>query len=264
MSNPDSNIQYEVQQSHLLLIDDNPDQLRLLVEALRGNAYRVSVAFDGFQGYDRALSLVPDLIVLDVRMPRMDGFALCRRLKANAATAHIPILFLSSADAIDERLTGLSGGAVDYILKPFEPEEVLARVQIHLSLAARYTAKADKRLSVELNSPMDDDAVLVRAAQQELDEHLSITPRLIDIAEKLGTNERRLSRAFRKTLDRTPFEYLRQVRMREACRLLIETPLSIVAISQEVGFISAANFSTAFREHTGMAPSHYRNINNKS
>jgi|SRR5690554_639298 len=93
----------EMQQPRLLLVDDNPEQLRLLVEALRTKSYRISVAFDGFQGYDRAVSIVSDLIILDVHMPRMDGFALCRRLKANAATAHIPILYLSSDSEVDQK-----------------------------------------------------------------------------------------------------------------------------------------------------------------
>lgn len=257
-----SSVQHIKQQSHLLLIDDNPDQLRLLIEILRSKSYRISVAFDGFQGYDRALALAPDLIILDVLMPRMDGFALCRRLKANAATAHIPILFLSSASAIGERLTGLNGGAVDYILKPYEPEEVIARVQIHLALADKTSETGDYHRGIKSESPMDGDNVLVIAAQRELKSHLSITPKMSDIAAKLSINEKRLSRAFRKCLDMTPFEYLRQERMKEAKRLLTTTTLNIVAISQEVGFSSAANFSTAFREYTGMAPSCYRNENN--
>lgn len=249
-----SNGSPEVRQPHLLLVDDDSDQLRLLIEAFRGASYRISVAFDGAQGYDRAVSIAPDLIVTDVRMPRMDGFALCRMIKANASTAHIPIIFLSSASDIDEKLTGLRGGGVDYILKPFAPDEVLARVQIHLDLAG--TAASD--VSNGTDRPMDQDAVLVRAAQRALRSCLSLTPRLIDIAAELGVNERRLSRAFRKVLDMTPFEYLRQERMREARRLLRETALSIVAISQELGFSSAANFSNAFREYAGVAPSDYR------
>ncbi|HWL30305.1 MAG TPA: helix-turn-helix domain-containing protein [Burkholderiaceae bacterium] len=241
-------------QPHVLLVDDNPDQLRLLIDTLRGCGYRLSIAFDGAQGYDRAVSNVPDLMILDVRMPRMDGFALCRRLKANSSTAHIPIIFLSSAGDIEEKLTGLRGGAVDYILKPYAPEEVVARVRIHLELAGKTRNAAADAPDVV----MDEDEVLVRAAQRELQDCLSLTPRLMDIAERLGVNERRLSRAFRKCLDMTPFDYLRQARMNEARRLLVETPLSIVAISEEVGFSSAANFSTAFREHTGVAPSDYR------
>jgi len=245
---------YPKRGTHILLVDDNPDELRLLIETLKTTSYRLSIAFDGSQGYDRALATAPDLIILDVHMPRMDGFALCRRLKANASTAHIPIIFLTSASDVEERLAGLHGGAVDYIVKPYAPAEVLARVQIHLTLAGKATGAVDTHEP----EPMDDDAVLARAAQRELRDSLSLTPRLSDIAEKLGVSERRLSRAFRKSLDITPFEYLRQERMQEARRLLTETTLSIIAISEAIGFSNAANFATAFREHTGLAPTDYR------
>ncbi|MDX3896028.1 helix-turn-helix domain-containing protein [Pusillimonas sp.] len=255
----------DAEQPQLLLVDDDPDQLRLLVEALRIMPWRLSLAFDGMRGYERAVAIMPDLIILDVRMPRLDGFALCRSLKANPSTAHIPILFLSSATDIDERLTGLRGGAVDYILKPYIPEEVIARVQIHLDLAGKAAGReAATRVPASMQNesrtsaaePLGHDAVLVRAAQREL---LSLhNAHLGNIAASLGVSERRLSRAFQKVLGMSLFEYLRQERMEQAKRLLMQTALSVLAISQEVGFTSAANFSTAFREHTGMTPSEYR------
>jgi len=238
----------------LLLVDDDPDQLRLLVEALRGTSYRLSLAMNGLQGYDRAVSIQPDLIVLDVRMPRVDGFALCRRLKANPATAHIPVIFLSSASDIADKLTGLGGGAVDYILKPYDAQEVLARVQIHLSLARK---QPDCALDMPA-PPADQDTILVNAAQRELAAALSVTPRLSELAAKLGVHERRLARAFQKTLGTTVFDALRQTRMQEAQRLLVQTSLSIVTIAAEVGFSNAANFSTAFRDATGRSPSQFR------
>ncbi|HEY9280727.1 MAG TPA: helix-turn-helix domain-containing protein [Eoetvoesiella sp.] len=239
---------------HVLIIDDNPDQLRLLVEALRATNIRLSVAFDGMQGYDRALAVLPDLILLDVRMPRMDGFTLCRWLKANSATAHIPIIFLSSASDLSERLTGLRDGGVDYILKPFVPEEVVARVQVHLRLAG----KGEVNLHDEAGKGLDDNQVLVRAAQRQLQACLSETPHIDELADQLGVSEKRLSRAFRKSLDMTMFEYLRQERMKVAQRLLTQTSLSIAAISNEVGFSSAANFATAFRDQVGVSPSEFR------
>jgi len=239
---------------HILIVEDNPDQLRLLIETLRSSDFRLSVAFDGLQGYDRALASQPDLILLDVRMPRLDGFALCRRLKANPATAAIPVMFLSAADDLSERLIGLRDGGVDYILKPFEPEEVIARVRIHLNLAAREVSGSARLSSQHLS----EEEVLVRAAQGQLLANLSQTPRLDELAERLGVSEKRLSRAFRKCLDMTVFQYLRDQRMQTAQRLLAQTSLSMVAISEEVGFTSAANFSTAFREHTGVSPSDYR------
>jgi DNA-binding response OmpR family regulator len=242
--------------SHVLIVDDSPDELRLLVEMLRSKDYRLSIAFDGAQGYDRAIAGAPDLILLDVRMPRIDGFAVCRKLKANPVTTHIPVIFLSAARDVNERLVGLQSGGVDYILKPYSPEEVLARVQIHLALSRGSLAGEDEARMDPGN--LDDDQVLVRAAQRYLADNLSNVPSLGCLSRSLGSNEKRLSRAFQKCLDMTVFEYLRQERMRTAQRLLTETSLSVVAISEEVGFSSAANFSTAFRDHAGISPSEFR------
>lgn len=267
MNKPDAALRTNAEQVQLLLVDDDPDQLRLLVEALRAMPWRLSLAFDGMRGYERAVAIMPDLILLDVRMPRLDGFALCRNLKANPSTAHIPILFLSSATDVDERLKGLRGGAVDYILKPYAADEVIARVQIHLGLAGKAAERtktdafgasapqADPGGGVE---PVDQDEVLVRAARQELLSYRFHEQSLADLAAGLGVSERRLSRAFRKVLGMTLFEYLRRERMEQAKRLLVQTALSVLAVSQETGFSSAANFATAFRDYTGMTPSEYR------
>src|SRR5690606_35224247 len=128
---------------------------------------------------------------------------------------------------------------VDYILKPYAAEEVVARVKIHLQLARRAQASY---VEPQTDGPMDEDAVLVRAAQEELRSCLSSNPRLADLAACLGVNERRLSRAFRRVLNTTPFEYLRQERMKKAEWLLAKTSLGVAAIAHEVGFAGAANF----------------------
>lgn len=242
---------------HILLIDDSPDELRLLIETLRGTRCRLSVAFDGLQGYERAVARVPDLILLDVRMPKLDGFAVCRQLKANPRTARSPVIFLSSASDLDERLTGLREGAVDYILKPFSPEEVLARVQIHLALASRADGGDPEDGNTE--SGESSKQVLVQAAKRYLLERLADAPSLQALADALGSNPKRLTRAFKDVTGGTVFEFLRLERMLLAKRLLMETTLSIATISEEVGFSSAANFSTAFLEYSGLSPSAYRN-----
>lgn len=244
---------------HILLIDDSPDELRLLAEILRGCEFRLSVAFDGVQGYERAVARVPDLIMLDVRMPRQDGFATCRQLQANPRTAHVPIIFLSASSELHERLEGLNAGAVDYVLKPFWPEEVLARIRVHL----RYASAAGDRLGYDSRTAgtaprKSEDEVLVQAAKQYLVEKLAYPPRLQELAQVLGTNEKRLTRAFRKVCGTTVFAHLREQRMKRAEQLLRETSLSIIAISEELGFSSAANFATAFLEHAGSSPSAYR------
>lgn len=245
--------------SHILLIDDNPEAQRPLLGAPRSGGYRLSMAFDGLQGYSRAISAAPDLILSEARLPRLDGLALCRRLKANPQTVAIPFIFLSAADAVSDRLAGLYSGAVDYIVKPYAPAEVAARVRIHLRLAAAASLDAPERGK---GDPLvSEDQVLVRAAQHELSTQLAARPKLGAVARRLGVNERRLLRAFHRHLGMTPTDYLREQRMRAARRLLDETTLSITAIAAEVGFSSAANFTTAFRGHMGHTPSDYRRLN---
>lgn len=244
--------------AHVLIVDDQPDQLRLLVDILRNAGCRISIAFDGSQAYQRAQAISPDVIVMDVRMPRMDGFAACRVLAETPATRDIPIIFLTAAGELHDRLEGLAIGGVDYVVKPFEPAEVLARIRVHLTRGERdrQPDEADPR-----DEPAVDpsgNSVIVRAAIRHLSERLNATPTAEQLARLVGTNEKRLARAFRENLGQTVFEYLRGERLRIAQGLLLETTLSIANIAEEIGFSSAANFATAFRERFGVTPSVYR------
>lgn len=239
---------------HLLVVDDQPDQLRLLIDVLRNAGCRISVGFDGSQAYQRALAISPDLILMDVRMPRMDGFAACRLLAADPRTWAIPVIFLTVAGELHERLNGLEIGGVDYVLKPFEADEVLARIRVHLARTRGNSHAGDEASS----SDFTGNSVIVRAAIRHLSQNLNNPPTVEQLARLVGTSEKRLSRAFREDLGQTVFEYLRDERLRIAQRLLGQTPLSIANIAEEIGFSSAANFATAFRERFQMTPSTYR------
>ncbi|MGP1628741.1 MAG: response regulator [Giesbergeria sp.] len=133
----------------VLVVDDTPDNL-VLVSELLGDHYRVKVANSGARALKAAQTdPVPDLVLLDIMMPEMDGYEVCRQLKASAATRDIPIIFLTArADSDDERL-GLELGAVDYITKPMSPPIVLARVQTHLALKATADFLRDKSAYLE-------------------------------------------------------------------------------------------------------------------
>ncbi|MDB5829675.1 MAG: DNA-binding response regulator [Variovorax sp.] len=244
----------------ILVIEDNLDDLGLLLGLLRAAQYHVTLAFEGMQGYQRALSVLPDLILLDVQLGSVDGFAVCRLLKADAATADIPVIFLSASNSLEERLTGLRAGAVDYVLKPFEPEEVLARIDIHTRLAghtAPAIAQAEPVEPVE-GSVDPADQVIVKAAVHYLKNHLAELPRLAEIARQVGTHEKRLTKAFRQAMGLSVFEFVRVQRLRLAERLLVETSVDISHIAAETGFSSAANFSTAFRDRFGVSPTRFR------
>jgi two-component system, NtrC family, sensor kinase len=122
------------QQDAILIVDDTPTNLKLLFEMLNNSGFRVSIAKNGESALEKVHDIIPNLILLDVMMPGIDGFETCRRLKANPKTKDIPVIFMTAlADTID-KVKGLQLGAVDYITKPIEYEEVLARINVHLEL----------------------------------------------------------------------------------------------------------------------------------
>jgi len=118
----------------VLVVDDTPTNLRVLFDLLQGQNYRVATATDGKTAIARLEAFLPDLILLDVMMPGIDGFETCRRIKANKATQDIPIIFMTALSDAADKVKGLSLGAVDYITKPLQHEEVLARIQVQLQL----------------------------------------------------------------------------------------------------------------------------------
>jgi DNA-binding response OmpR family regulator len=238
----------------ILVIDDRPEEIRAVIELFRNEQMRVSVATDMKQGYERAVALVPDLILLDVRMPNIDGLAGSRLLKESPRTRDIPIIFLSSAGAQDERLEGLLHGAVDYVLKPCLPAEVLARVRIHLRLTTR-SAAPEPSTPQALLSP---DEVILRAAIRFIGTNLAKLPSLAEIAHKVGTHDKKLSAIFREHLGMTVFTWIRDERLRRGRELLTDSRMSMQDIAEQVGFRSACNFTTAFRERTGVTPSAFR------
>jgi DNA-binding response OmpR family regulator len=136
--------------STILIVDDTPENLRVLGELLEADGYEVRVATDGAQGRDIAAHSTVDLILLDIMMPGEDGYEVCRRLKASKATADIPVVFLTALDSADDEAKGLKLGAVDYITKPFQLELVRARVTNHLALHA--ARKELKRYNKQLEA----------------------------------------------------------------------------------------------------------------
>ena len=119
--------------STILVVDDSPTNLQVVVRTLYGSGHRILVARDGATALEIALRASPDLVLLDVMMPGMDGFDVCRALKARAATREAAVIFMSARGELSDKVSGLELGAVDYITKPIQAEEVLARVAAHLS-----------------------------------------------------------------------------------------------------------------------------------
>ena len=118
----------------LLIVDDKPQNLRLVSDFLSEHGFELMLTRSGEQALQKVHLATPDLILLDLRMPVMDGFEVCRRLKADPSTADIPVIFMTAEDETAQKVTGFALGAVDYITKPIQREELLARIQHHLQL----------------------------------------------------------------------------------------------------------------------------------
>jgi diguanylate cyclase (GGDEF)-like protein len=142
----------------VLIVDDTPANVGILVEYLEDRQVRVAVAQEGEEGLARAEFVQPDLILLDVMMPGLDGFETCRRLKASAATRDIPVIFMTALTETPDKLAGFAAGGVDYVTKPFQIDEVWARVTTHLALRS-----AQRRLAEQNTQLQQEIALRVRA-----------------------------------------------------------------------------------------------------
>jgi DNA-binding response OmpR family regulator/anti-anti-sigma regulatory factor len=152
----------------VLVVDDDPVNLKVLSQALAGQSFSIAVATDGEMALEQVRHELPDLILLDAVMPGMDGFEVCRRLKADPATQEIPVIFMTALAEITNRIRGFNLGAVDYVTKPFEREELLARVNTHLALRAAVKVLSDRNeeLQREVEERASAQAALASTVQQ--------------------------------------------------------------------------------------------------
>ncbi|BBC24101.1 hybrid sensor histidine kinase/response regulator [Pseudanabaena sp. ABRG5-3] len=194
----------------VLVVDDNPTNLSVLVNLLRDVGLRVLVATDGESAIEQIEYVKPDLILLDVMMPGIDGFETCQRLKANVDTAKIPIIFMTALSETVDKVRGLSLGAVDYITKPFEHEEVLVRIRTHLMLAKQ-------RQTIELqNIELQTEIAERKRAEEALTIFLHAVSHdlrnpvtgLIMVLEQLSNNSKTADEPI--LLPRTTLERMRQ------------------------------------------------------
>ena len=250
---------------HILLIDDSLVDLRQLIALMTTRDLRVSVAFNGRDGLHKAELLQPDLILLDINMPVMNGFATCRLLKASERTRDIPVIFLSAANDVDRRIEGLELGAVDFVSKPFNDVEVLTRVRIHLGLATAYRSRMPAG-SVEdaPDQPGESillskkDHVLVKTATEYLRQYLAKPPSTRELASILCINERRLNQAFQAHFGQPVSAWLREERLQQAAHFLKTTQTPVADLSEYLGYSTPSNFAKAFKERYHCSPREFR------
>jgi two-component system sensor histidine kinase/response regulator len=148
------NMKTQTDKANILIVDDTPDNLRLLSQVLTQNGYKVRAVSSGEQALVAADVAPPDLILLDIMMPGIDGYAVCDHLKAQARTKEIPVIFISALDQPLDKVKAFAAGGVDYVTKPFQYEEVLARVKTHVGLHLLHQTLRDEIAQREQNQAM--------------------------------------------------------------------------------------------------------------
>jgi|SRR5690554_1769036 len=244
----------------ILVVEDNEAERMLIYTFLQQQGCRVYLAQDGIDGIHKARLLVPDLILMDYELPRCNGIVACKVLTEDPQTAGVPIIFLSAFSETERRIQGLLAGAVDYLGKPFNFDEVRLRLAVHLRNHSKPSLElpTEPKEQTETTSTNYLNEILFHGARVHLLNSLADTPTISELAALVGTNTKRLNEAFRFCSGVTVFEYLRELRMKEASQLLRETGLPVSEVACRVGFSNSANFSTAFRERFGTTPSRFR------
>lgn len=244
----------------VLVVEDNAD-MRTYIRAQLEGTYEVVEAENGEVGLERAQVVVPDIILSDIMMPKMDGFTMVRALKHDERTSHIPIVFLTAKADTDSRIEGFTTGADAYLAKPFNAAELRARVTNLLEQRQRLRNKYgdEKALTTDSQvpemSPMDEQ--FIARLNQILDRHLADVQFGVDaMAEAMSMSPRQLRRKLKALTDETPNILMRRKRIEKAAVLLQEGG-SVKEVAGATGFNSLSQFRRAFKDVHGVAPSEY-------
>ena len=248
----------------IMLVDDD-EELREYIKASLGAAYKV-VALPNAEAALKELSeRLPDLIVTDIRMDGIDGIALLRRIKANMATQHIPVILFSSLSGSDERVKGWKSGADGYLAKPFTIDELEGMISGLLStrskLKGKFSGSQEKVDKIIAPKVKGIDEELMEKINRYINENLSETAMSVDgLSEYVGLSRSQLHRRMKDIIGVAPSDYIRNVKLRKACEMLSQGDVDIAQVAYSLGFNAQSHFSTLFKRYTGMTPTEYRTM----
>jgi len=246
----------------LLVVEDN-DDLRSYMRFYLEEDYLVLEAVDGVAGLESALVEIPDLVISDVMMPRMDGYEFCRRLKADERTSHIPVILLTAKAAMEDKLEGLGLGADDFLTKPFDPAELMVRVK-NLILQRRELREhflREIQLSPVTFPPesISMDEQFLHKAMKVVEEHIPEEGFTVEpFCDEMAMSRMQLHRKITALTGQTAGEFIRNLRLRRAAELIRNNAGTIAEIAYDTGFSSPSYFTECFRKYYGMSPKEYQ------
>ena len=255
-------VKERIKGAKMLIVEDN-DSLREMLAGLFEPYYEVLTAADGEEGLEKGRKEQPDIILSDVVMPRMTGTELCKEIKSDFATCHIPVVLLTARTAIEHTLEGLRTGADDYITKPFHTSLLISRcnnlVNSRRILQEKFSKQPQAPARILATNPMDED--LLERTMEIIERNMDNSEfSLSELIRELCMSRTYFFQKIKGITGQTPNEFLSTVRLKRAAFLLrSDLTLSISEISDKTGFSSPRYFGRCFKETYGMSPLGYRN-----
>jgi signal transduction histidine kinase/ligand-binding sensor domain-containing protein/DNA-binding response OmpR family regulator len=243
----------------VLLVEDNEDFRFYLKDNLRLQ-YRVFEAANGKEGWQKALAEHPQLIVSDISMPYMDGIELCRKIKLDKRTSHIPVILLTALSGEEDQIRGLETGANDYVTKPFNFEVLNAKIKNLLVLNQSFKDTYTKQIKVSSAEVQVEsaDEKLMQNIMLYIEENLTDTQLSVEnLSRHVGMSRSSLYSKLVELSGQTPVEFIRSVKLDKAAALLEKSDMTIAQIAYSVGFSTPNYFSRSFKEKFNMLPSEY-------
>ncbi len=241
----------------VLVVEDNLDVVTY-INSLLETDYQILTASNGKLGLEKAYETIPDIIISDVMMPEMDGYEVCRNLKNDERTSHIPIILLTAKAATDDRIEGLSVGADAYLTKPFNKKELFIRLEQLLTLRKKMQEKYGSFETISSKPSLDDIFIqkLKNAVEERIDDpDFGVT----HLCRAANLSNMQVNRKLKALTGKTPSRFIRSIRLQKAMELLKTTDLNVSEIAYEVGFGDPSYFSRSFSEEFGKAPNVIRN-----
>jgi len=243
----------------ILVVEDNAD-VRAHLKRHLGQRYRIIEAENGEAGVATARECTPDLILSDVMMPVMDGYEMCRLIKASRELRHIPVIMLTARVGEDATVEGIGSGADAYLQKPFSMKEL--KVRIAALIASRRELQDQFRQEIVVKPAgiviTPDEEVFLHQVQDIIDDHLGDTSFSVDwLADEMGMSRRNLERKVKEVTGETPGALVRRFRIERASQLLRASVGTVSEVAYTVGFGSPTQFAKAFRKEFGVSPTEY-------
>ncbi|HEY0769895.1 MAG TPA: ATP-binding protein, partial [Sphingobacteriaceae bacterium] len=243
----------------LLLVEDNVDFRYYLKDQLL-NEYSVLEADNGIEGLKKAIDTIPDLIISDVMMPGMDGVQLCRELKSDRHTSHIPIILLTARHASEQKIQGFEFGADDYITKPFNFEILQSRIRNLIHQRQLFQQHFQKHLTVKASEVQITslDEKLIKSAVETVERNINNPDFSVEeLSRLMGMSRVLLYKKLLSLTGKSPIEFIRSIRLQRAAQLLEKSQCNVSEIAYQVGFNNPKYFAKYFKEEYNILPSAY-------